>query len=361
MKKIITALVAFTLLFITLSPLKAHAENPFTDINAHPYRDAIDYNYTHGIVVGYPDNTFHPNQMVNRSEFVKIVVQNKLGYDPKDSASRCFSDVQTLDWWASYACYLKGRLIIQGFENNTFRGSTTITFKEAAKILTVLYDIPVVEDPIYNEIWYHKFMFTLAEKQYVPQSIINANHYITRGELAEMVYRIKEGTSGLTPYRTFDALWEDTIGEDITLNYVGNDSTQFDARSGAFLVLHLINTQRSKIGLLPLNYNIELNNTGRLDASSIIGYNTKSLGNQYTIDRVSYDTSMAIIQDIKCEGTSCQEEFNEALFLINQKEMMNTKGKYYAAVNSRVYKKMGIYFSLSENDHKLHVAALFAK
>lgn len=42
---------------------------PFNHLNA----ETIDYVQANGIVSGYPDGTFRPDQTINRAEFVKII------------------------------------------------------------------------------------------------------------------------------------------------------------------------------------------------------------------------------------------------------------------------------------------------
>ncbi|MEK7563157.1 MAG: S-layer homology domain-containing protein, partial [Patescibacteria group bacterium] len=55
-----------------LLPLQALAA--FSDVSStHPNAEAIAYVKAEGIVSGYPDGTYRPNQTINRAEFVKFV------------------------------------------------------------------------------------------------------------------------------------------------------------------------------------------------------------------------------------------------------------------------------------------------
>jgi hypothetical protein len=47
---------------------------PFSDIAGHPNEEAIEYLQMNGIVKGYLDGTFKPDNQINRAEFVKIIV-----------------------------------------------------------------------------------------------------------------------------------------------------------------------------------------------------------------------------------------------------------------------------------------------
>jgi len=97
----------------------------FPDTADHPYRVAIDYVQSRGIVSGYPDGLYRPDDAINRAEFTKILVGGKV---TERQLKECvavlpspFPDVVAGDWFAPYVCAAKHGGIIAGYPDGTFR------------------------------------------------------------------------------------------------------------------------------------------------------------------------------------------------------------------------------------------------
>ena len=67
---------------------------------------AIDYLYEEGVLGGYSDGSFKPENTVNRAELLKILVEGQGVTPDADEYQNCFPDVTT-DWYAKYVCYAK--------------------------------------------------------------------------------------------------------------------------------------------------------------------------------------------------------------------------------------------------------------
>jgi uncharacterized protein YkwD len=189
------------LALITLAIIQAQAVTAFTDTSNHVYQEAISYIFKQEIVEGYEDGTFKPDSNINRAEFTKIVVGtiNKTDLDGK--ADNCFDDVFEFHWYAKYVCYAKEKNIIDGYDNNTFQANSKINIAEASKILADTYGLNKGER---REEWYSPYVSTLEEIQAIPSSLKSLDQEITRGEMAEMIFRLEEGkrnkqTSSLLP------------------------------------------------------------------------------------------------------------------------------------------------------------------
>lgn len=79
----------------------------FPDVSAsHANYDAIIYVQSRGIVSGYPDGSFRPNQTINRAEFVKILVganESALLVENIDKDTpMSFPDVRPEHWFYQY-------------------------------------------------------------------------------------------------------------------------------------------------------------------------------------------------------------------------------------------------------------------
>ncbi len=132
MKKLL--LVIGLQIFIT--PL---AQADFSDVPAdHPYSEAINWAQENNIVNGFADGTFKPDQKINRAELTKIIIEANFK-DAEISGDNCFSDVKD-EWFARYVCTAKREGIVKGYEDGSFKPEQNIRFKESAKITALGLD-----------------------------------------------------------------------------------------------------------------------------------------------------------------------------------------------------------------------------
>jgi S-layer homology domain len=162
---------------------------PFTDVDFdHEYLDSIIYVKEEGIVNGYEDGTYQPSKEINRAEFTKIIIEAT--YDDSEiedcTASKDFSDVKTVDWYEKYVCVAANNGIIDGYDDGTFKGNDKINFVEAAKIIVTGFDLDYVE----GDDWYAGYVNALQDNNSIPLAISALSQQITRGEMAEMIWRI---------------------------------------------------------------------------------------------------------------------------------------------------------------------------
>lgn len=164
----------------------------FLDVSTyHTYYDAITYVQDEGIVDGYDDGTYKPDQTINRAEFTKIIVNSQ--YD-EDQIELCalqdhvFSDFDHNEWFTPYVCIAKQNGIIDGYPDGTFQPANTINFAEAAKIIVNGFQYDADED---TDPWYQGYVDVLEDNNAVPDSITAMDQEVTRGEMAEIIYRLE--------------------------------------------------------------------------------------------------------------------------------------------------------------------------
>ncbi len=177
MKKLL--LVSTLLLTIVFLPYVNAAS--FSDTDGHKYQTAIDYISDQGIVQGYSDGSFGPNNKINRAELLKIIMEAN---DHNPSGSNCFTDVKS-DWYAPYVCKAKELGIIKGYSDNTFKPGNNINFVEALKILENGYGADISE----GNTWYQGYVDEAEEKNMIPNDIYDYGTEITRGQMADMITR----------------------------------------------------------------------------------------------------------------------------------------------------------------------------
>jgi hypothetical protein len=171
----------------------------FADVSEnHENKDAILALKNANIVQGFEDGSFQPENEISRAAFTKIVIgavfsENEIKsclseYVGNSEQTAFFPDVPVQEWFAPYVCVAKTEGIINGFPDGTFKPEKNISFAEAAKIVGISYGAEGDED----DIWYAPFVRFLAEKNAIPVSIDALEENITRAQMAEIIYRIKD-------------------------------------------------------------------------------------------------------------------------------------------------------------------------
>jgi len=158
---------------------------------------AIEYLKTNGIINGYEDQTFRPDNLVNRAEAVKILIEAfKISANNSGSS---FSDVSKNDWFYEYVLTGKNSGIINGYGDGSFKPSNTIILAEALKIVTLSASFSV-ENPIENvfvdvanDAWYSPYAYFAREKNLIladNDGSIGIGDEMSRSEFAEIIYRM---------------------------------------------------------------------------------------------------------------------------------------------------------------------------
>ncbi len=170
-------------------------ETVFTDVpDDHSNAQAIMFVRSEGIVKGYDDGTFRPDQTINRAEFTKIIIAANFSPEEIDAceSDNLFSDVTQHDWFADFVCIAKNSEVIGGYEDGSFKPGNSVNFAEAAKIVVNAFVIETdPEDHL--GIWWRPYVFALARIGGLPQSFTDPNQLLTRGEMAEIIYRVMTG------------------------------------------------------------------------------------------------------------------------------------------------------------------------
>jgi len=192
MRKLTGLLVVMTLISLipALPAVAAGGTGPFTDVAAdYVNSTAIDYLKTAGIISGYADGTYKPTDEINRAEFTKIVVGSLFtGLKGKN----CFPDVKD-GWYAPFVCKAKEEGIITGYADGNFRPEEKIKFSEAAKIIANALGGGVDPAALTTSSgqWFQPYVMNLETKKDIPLSVEFFDENVTRDEMAEMIYRLK--------------------------------------------------------------------------------------------------------------------------------------------------------------------------
>lgn len=140
MKKIksTAAMLALSMVTAFVPVMQGASAAVFTDVSTgSKYYEAVNRLSELGIINGYEDGSFRPDNNVTRAEFSKIIVgmMNKAAEAKSTPPSSAFDDVNQVQWCIPYVNYLTANGVIKGYADATFRPSNIITYAEAATII----------------------------------------------------------------------------------------------------------------------------------------------------------------------------------------------------------------------------------
>lgn len=132
-------LAATTVAYVAQAP--AQAAIPFKDIqNVGDHYTAIDELYNLGIIEGRSLTTFAPYEAATRAELA-LFIANALNLDIKNVADPGFIDVPKNSKYYGAIAALYNEGIISGYSDKTFKPNNNVTRSQVAKMLVLGFDL----------------------------------------------------------------------------------------------------------------------------------------------------------------------------------------------------------------------------
>lgn len=209
-RKNIGCAVAAALMLTCAAPTVTVSAASYSDTNRTNYEKAVDTLSEAGIINGYPDGTFKPENSISRAEISKMMSavilssyneedaakadENTVHADVRDSVlmttkGASFKDVDSTSWSAPYIGVSSTCGIVTGYTDNTFRPSKTITYNEitAMAVRACEYDMSKVTGA-----WPANYVAAAKElglyngmKDFDPSS--DGSMHVTRGNAAIII------------------------------------------------------------------------------------------------------------------------------------------------------------------------------
>lgn len=126
------------------------AYESFSDLKADAwYHDGVDYALRNGLMNGYSDSRFGPNDPISRAVVVTILW--RMAGSPAANNAEDFTDVQTSAWYASAVRWAAETGVVNGYADGRFGTDDPVTREQLAAMLyryAVLqgYDVSVGEN-----------------------------------------------------------------------------------------------------------------------------------------------------------------------------------------------------------------------
>lgn len=177
----------------------------FTDLPAgHQAYDAVQYLASRGILKGYDDGSFRPDQKVTRAEALKMIVTSTDVSQLPDNNSG-FVDVPADAWYDPFAAYAAETLNIINDPTTSpeFRGASNVTKAEFLKMFLLAQkenpsgayaeiSLPLSTDAQDVTAWYYPFMrFAISSSMIMVQAdgTLNPSQGLTRAQVALLMNR----------------------------------------------------------------------------------------------------------------------------------------------------------------------------
>ena len=131
MKKIFSVLLVIVMVF-SMS-VGAFAAD-FTDTVDSEHYDAIETLHALGLVSGYDGKTYGPNDELTRAQACAIIVR-ALNGEPRDYYNQLFTEVPVTHWAADYIAEAYNMGLVSGYGNGVFGPDDKITYDQMSKIV----------------------------------------------------------------------------------------------------------------------------------------------------------------------------------------------------------------------------------
>ncbi|PIC98556.1 S-layer homology domain-containing protein [Sporosarcina sp. P29] len=218
MKNIIIAILGAILLVCGLPVSSAAADKAkFPDVpDSKHFAKAVNDLASRHIIGGYPDGTFRPSESITRGQAAAIIVKmTKLPTthikDPK------FKDVSTANGYYKAIAALAQKGVINGYGDGRFGPNDSITRAQMASIIIKAFELPLYRDPDYGfKDVVHKnghrdgiySLYQLGLTTGTSPTTFSPNASITRGQAAKLLKAAEDVKPGILTIRAKDFKWK---------------------------------------------------------------------------------------------------------------------------------------------------------
>lgn len=249
-KKLLISVVLVT--WLSCNAAELVLAGSFPDVLAgSEHLAAIEYLKSKGLISGYPDGSFKPDNTINRAEALKIVSLARLqllGEDKGPLTAMNFPDVKSSDWFYPYVQKAFTLGVVEGYTDGTFKPANEITAAESWKIIDTelikTFVSPIsggaslVAQPFTDvklDAWYAPYLAYAKQRQFIEakgDGSYDPERKISRADFAEAVYRVTYSEENKLDKFPLSLNWNycNNFGEGYKVKYPF-DWTKISARS----------------------------------------------------------------------------------------------------------------------------------
>ncbi|PIZ71175.1 hypothetical protein COY07_05535 [Candidatus Peregrinibacteria bacterium CG_4_10_14_0_2_um_filter_43_11] len=198
----------------------AYATSSFRDVPAsYKYFTSITTLAQKGVVRGYSDRQFRPENTINRAEAIKILVEANFSRDVISNALAQhrqmghsyinLPDVSLQDWFGPHFELAYIHNIVQGYPDHTFKPANSMNFAEGLKMILGTYKLNANSAPFtYSKLiavestdWSAPyFNYARAYNLISPNKFYHPAQLMTRGEFVEILHRVQTVKTDGSPF-----------------------------------------------------------------------------------------------------------------------------------------------------------------
>jgi hypothetical protein len=161
----------------------------FKDLKQSDYAyKEIMYLVNKGVVLGYSDTTFKPNNSVKRGEFTKFLVYGKNLQSQATSPTNEFTDLKH-HWSNKVVNVAVKKGYINGVGNKKFAPENNITGAQVAAIIVRAKGLESKAKGIKGKNWYDGYVKVAKDSNLLYKNF-SANKNATRAQCAEIIYKL---------------------------------------------------------------------------------------------------------------------------------------------------------------------------
>lgn len=172
------------------------ASSSLNDIKGTKYEMAVNKLKEEGVIDGMEDGNFRAYGDVTRAQLAKMTVT---AFELKGNGNVGFDDFDKKYWAADYIEKAVKNGVIRGYDDNTFRPENKVTYGEAATMLIRAYGKDSTS--LKNGKWPDAYMNKAEElNMFKNVSSYKADDIASRGDIALMIYNLTEANVVEVPF-----------------------------------------------------------------------------------------------------------------------------------------------------------------
>ena len=209
----------------------------FTDSADIKATEAVNMLSALGVINGYTDGSFKPNDTVTRAEMAKMIYVLRTGSDKAtayENATTKFTDVKG-HWAAPYIKYCEAMGIIAGKSATKFDPDATVTGEETAKMLLVTIGYDATKAGLVGTAWAQKSTALATENGLLEDVDASLGLALPRQWAAQMIYNAVD--TDTVSYNADGQVVKTEKTENATVPYKSSTTKKYDLVNGSNTVL----------------------------------------------------------------------------------------------------------------------------
>ena len=209
----------------------------FTDSADIKATEAVNMLSALGVINGYTDGSFKPNDTVTRAEMAKMIYVLRTGSDKAtayENATTKFTDIKG-HWAAPYIKYCEAMGIIAGKSATKFAPDVTVTGEETAKMLLVTIGYDATKAGLVGTAWAQKSTALATENGLLEDVDASLGLALPRQWAAQMIYNAVDADT--VSYNADGQVVKTEKTENATVPYKSSTTKKYDLVNSSDAVL----------------------------------------------------------------------------------------------------------------------------